>query len=97
MKIISWNCRGLENFWTVRELCRMVKEKRPMMVFLMETKLRKTKMELIRQRVGFPNLFVVDCIRKSDGLALFWGENVIVDIQNFIQRHVNGIIQTKIR
>jgi hypothetical protein len=73
----------------------MVKEKRPMMAFLMETKLRKTKMELIRQKVGFPNLFVVDSVGKRCRLALFWEEDVIIDIQNYSQRHINGIIQNQ--
>jgi hypothetical protein len=41
-----------------------------MMVFLMETKLRREKMEVIHHKLGFPNLFVVDCVGKSRGLAL---------------------------
>ena len=41
-----------------------------MMVFLMETKLKREKMEVIRHKLGFPNLFVVDCVGKSGGLAL---------------------------
>ncbi|XP_059431636.1 uncharacterized protein LOC132165159 [Corylus avellana] len=94
MNIISWNCRGLGNLRTVHDLCRMVKEKRPSMVFLMETKLRKVKMEVIRYKLGFSNLFVVDCVGKSGGLALLWGDDVVVDIQNYSQRHINGIIQS---
>jgi hypothetical protein len=53
------------------------------MVFLMETKLRKTKVELVRHKLGFPNLFVVDCVGKSSGLALLCAEDAYVDIQNF--------------
>jgi hypothetical protein len=45
--------------------------------------------------VGFPNLFVVDSVGKSGGLALFWEEDVIIDIQNYSQRHINGIIQNQ--
>jgi hypothetical protein len=63
----------------------MVREKRPMMVFLMETKLRTQKMEIIHYKMGFSNLFVVDSVGKSGGLALFWGDDIEVEIQNFSQ------------
>lgn len=70
MIIISWNCRGLRNPRTVRYLRRMVKVKRPNMVFLMETKLRQEKMEMIKCTMGFSNIFVVDCVDRSGGHAL---------------------------
>jgi hypothetical protein len=63
----------------------MVREKRPMMVFLMETKLWTQKMEIIHYKMGFSNLFVVDSVGKSGGLALFWGDDIEVEIQNFSQ------------
>jgi exonuclease III len=94
MSIISWNCRGLGNLRTVQDLRQMVKEKRPWMVFLMETKLRKNRMDVVRYKLGFPNLFVVDSIGKSGGLALLWGDEIIVDIQNYSHRHINGVIKT---
>jgi exonuclease III len=93
MIIFSWNCRGLGNPWTVQDLCRMVKEKKPDLVFLMETKLRRKKMENIRIKLGFSNMFVVDCIGRSGGLGLFWGEEAKVEVKNFSQRHVNAIIE----
>jgi hypothetical protein len=38
---------------------------------------------------------MVDCIGRSGGLALMWDEEWIVDIQNYSQHHINGVIQTK--
>ena len=69
MIIFSWNCRGLENSWTVQDLCRMMKEKKPNLVFLMETKLQRTKMENIIIKLGFSNMFVVECVGRSGGLC----------------------------
>jgi hypothetical protein len=43
------------------------------MVFLIENKLRKVKMDSIRSKLGFPNMIVVDCVGRSGGLALMWG------------------------
>jgi exonuclease III len=95
MKILSWNCRGLGNPRTVRDLCRLVKEKRPTMVFLMETILKKKKMERIRCKMGFDNMLVVDCIGKSGGLALLWKIDEGVEIQNYSCRHINAIVRSK--
>jgi exonuclease III len=72
MSCLSWNYQGLGNFWVVRDLCRIVKEKRPNMVFLMETKLQAGRIEYLKSRLGFPCLFVVDSKGRSRGLALFW-------------------------
>lgn len=75
MKILCWNYRGLGNFRIVRDLCRMVKEKKPVLVFLMETKLRQNKMEAVRHKLGFQCLFVVDCVGQSGRLAMLWNED----------------------
>jgi hypothetical protein len=89
MNLFRWNCRGLGNPWTIGDLHRMVKKKRLAMIFLMETKLRKSRMELIRIKLGFPNIMVVDSMGKSGGLALFWNLTGGVEIQNFSHRHIN--------
>jgi ribonuclease HI len=62
------------------------------MVFLMETKIRKNKMEIIRCKLHFENMFVVDSVGKSGGMALFWGEEVSVRVQNFSHRHIGGLV-----
>ncbi|GLT62551.1 hypothetical protein SLA2020_351810 [Shorea laevis] len=41
MSLLSWNCRGLGNSRTVRNLCQMVEDKRPTILFLMETNSRE--------------------------------------------------------
>ena len=92
MIILSWNCRRLGNLRTVQELDQLVKEKRPNLVFLMETKLCKGKMERIRIKLKFRNMFVMDNIGKSNGLALFWEDECKAEIQNYSQRHINAII-----
>jgi exonuclease III len=53
----------------------MVKEKRPDMVFLMETKQKTARMESLKFKLGYDCVFVVDCVGRSGGLALFWKED----------------------
>jgi hypothetical protein len=90
MSIVSWNCRGLGNLWTVQKLHRLVKEKKPNIVFLMETKLRSNKMERVRVQLGFEHMFVVDSVGKRGGLALFWTVDAGVEIQNYSRHHINA-------
>lgn len=53
------------------------------------------KMEPIRHKLGFPNMFVVDCVGRSGGIILFLEEEVSVDIQTFSQRHINGMVKDR--
>jgi hypothetical protein len=93
MKILSWNCRGLGNHpHAVRDLCQVVKEKRLEMVFLMETILSTPRVELLKCRLGFGSVFVVDRVGRSGGLALFWNDVLKVEIQNYSRFHINAVV-----
>jgi hypothetical protein len=93
MKLISWNCRGLGNPEAVRDLQQMVKEKKPTLLFLMETKSRQNYMEVIRVKLGFDGLFNVDPVGRSGGLALLWRDGDDLTIQNFTRRHINADVR----
>jgi hypothetical protein len=92
MSLISWNYRGLENPRTVWDLCQLVKDKQPRLLFLMKTKIREQRMQSIRNMLGFEGMFVVNPLCLSGGLALFWKETKDVTIQNYSLRHINGVI-----
>jgi len=71
----------------------MVREKRPHLVFLMETKMTQRKAEVVQIKLGFENYFLVDCIGKSGGLMLLWKNSIMVEIQNFSRRQINAVVQ----
>jgi exonuclease III len=71
----------------------MVREKKPDILFLMETKCRKEKMERIRVRLGFNGMFVVDPVGRSGGLVLFWKGAKNLEIQNYTRRHINALLK----
>jgi hypothetical protein len=93
MIILSWNCRGLGNPQIVQFLRRLVKMKKPQLVFLMETRLQQNKADQVRSNLGFDNCFVVGSRGKSGGLMLLWNSSSGVEIQNFSRRHINAVIQ----
>ena len=87
------NFRGLRNLRTVRDLHRLVKEKQPKLVFLMETKLQARRVEELKSRLDFQSVFTVDCVGRSGGLAHFWASNISVEIQNYSRCHINATIK----
>jgi exonuclease III len=94
MSLISWNCQGLGNPRTIRDLSQMVKEKRPSFLFLIETISSKKRMESLRVKFGFQGLFMVELVGRSGGLALFWRVSEELEIQNYFRRHINAIVKT---
>jgi len=60
-----------------------VKEKRPTILFLIETKIRNEKMQKLRASMGFEGMLTVEPIGLSGGLALLWRDNREVTILNY--------------
>jgi exonuclease III len=89
MSIISWNCQGLGNPKAIRILRNLAKEKDPVMMFLIETKLDVKRMEKVRASVGFQYVFTVPSKGRSGGLALMWKDSIEVRVQTFSQHHVD--------
>jgi ribonuclease HI len=78
MILLSWNCRGLGNPRAVRDLCQMAKEKRPEVVFLMETRCRNTKIERIRVDEGYIKERLDRVVANKEWVGLF--EEVSVQV-----------------
>ena len=95
MSILVWNCRGLGNPRTVKVLRNLTKEKYPNLVFLVETKCRRNKMEAIRRFLQMDGCFTVDCMGLSGGIALLWRDEWCVNIINYTKWHVSALIQEK--
>jgi hypothetical protein len=71
----------------------MVKEKKPNILFLIETISRKKRLEWLRVKLGFNGVFVVDPVGRSGGLALFWKDEVQLEIQNYTRWHINVVVK----
>jgi hypothetical protein len=59
-----------------------VKEKKPNILFLIETISRKQRLEWLRVKLGFDGVFVVDPVGRSGGFTLFWKDEIQLEIQN---------------
>ncbi|KAL9419818.1 hypothetical protein AB3S75_037560 [Citrus x aurantiifolia] len=94
MKLISWNVRGLRNYRTFREIKRILRELKPEIVFLCETKLSEQFMKRKASELNFQNCFAVSSSGKRGGLAMMWSENVNLEIKSYSKHHIDTCIQT---
>ena len=89
-----WNCRGLENLCTRKELGELVWAKDPSIMFLAETWVdeAKAKKKKIKRDLDFVNMFFVPRINRGGGLALYWWSLIDVNVDNFSKNHIDAII-----
>ncbi|XP_075633957.1 uncharacterized protein LOC142606505 [Castanea sativa] len=93
MSLISWNCQGLGNLWSVSALEKVVRKEDPKLVFLMETKSnKKIWMDMFKEKCNMKDGLFVSSIGKSGGLALFWKAGVTVMVQLYSQTHIDALV-----
>ncbi|KAF5186482.1 hypothetical protein FRX31_023931, partial [Thalictrum thalictroides] len=80
MKFLSWNCRGLANPTTIRTLSQLIREVKPGLVFLSETKMSLEQTRNLIAYLQFPHYHVIPPIGISGGLILIWNHSLSVKI-----------------
>ncbi len=93
MSCLSWNCRGLGNAATVRDLCGLVKEANSQIVFLSETRQKADRIRRLLNRLGLRGFAGVDSDGMSGGLALYWNESVNVEIKALCERYIDAYVR----
>ncbi|KAG5537913.1 hypothetical protein RHGRI_025114 [Rhododendron griersonianum] len=73
----------------------MVRKNRPSILFLMETKNNKVKMETIRVKLGFDSGVYVYPEGLSGGLALWWMKEVEIDVDIASKNFIHAVISEK--
>ena len=78
MKIVSWNIRGCNHPRKIKTLIRKVKQGKPNVLFLQETKCSSEVMEKLGQKIWKGcRVIAVDAARMAGGLAVLWKPNTI--------------------
>lgn len=80
MRVISWNCRGLDNASTVHHSKKIVQEWKPDFCFLLETRLKEGDGQKTLSKWGYDFVFEVPRRGLSGGLALGWSQPWTVNI-----------------
>ncbi|KAJ1289276.1 hypothetical protein BS78_02G151800, partial [Paspalum vaginatum] len=70
MSCLSWNCRGLGNTSTMKELRGFVKRFAPPVLCLLRTQVHKVRVEGLRSTLGFSNAFAISSAGRSGGIGI---------------------------
>lgn len=92
MKILSWNCQGLGNPWTVRALHHLVKTEMPKIVFLSETCLDDSNISFLKSILGFENGIGIGRKGHGGGIALMWRIDAKVQVLSYSRFHIDARI-----
>ena len=87
-----WNCRGLGNLRTGRELVELVRAKDPSVVFLVETLTDDARLEFIQSSNTFDHRWVVLRVGRSGGLVLYWKSSINLSIEGSDKYYIDAVI-----
>ena len=88
MRVLSWNCQGLGNLWTVQRIHKLVREQASDVCFLMDARLDRSGFEKHCGDLSFKNKLIVKKPNFGGGLALLWKEKMTLDVINFTDNHI---------
>jgi len=89
MSCLSWNCRGLGNAATVKELREIAKRFAQSVLCVLETQVHKARVEGLKSTLGYDNAFAVSSSGRSGGLGIFWNNTIKVEILPYSQHHID--------
>jgi exonuclease III len=92
MSILSWNYHGLGQPQTVQELVRLVHTTAPKIVFISETRQHRDRVSNIKGRLDMNNCFVVDGVGKGGGMALYWKDEIKIQLLSYRLHHIDTLV-----
>jgi hypothetical protein len=64
----------------------------PKIVFILETRQQRDRVDNLHYRIGLKNAFVVDGQGKGCGLILFWDDKIKLQVLSYGMHHIDTII-----
>lgn len=91
MKILSWNCQGLDNPWTVNALREGCWREMPNIIFVMETMIDANRLEQVHNICDFTDGVCLSSNRNSSGMR-FWWRDINIIKRSFSTHHFSADI-----
>ena len=92
MSCLFWNCRGLGNLCTEKELGELIRAKDPSVVFLAKTWADEARLKKIKRDFDFSNMFFVDRNNRGGGLVMYWRNGVDLQVDTSSKNHIDAIV-----
>ncbi|GMI71705.1 hypothetical protein HRI_000839800 [Hibiscus trionum] len=92
MKLLCWNVRGLGKPRARRRLHATLRDAKPSIIFLMETKLQSNEMATARRRCGFLSGIDVSSRGRNWGLFLARKDGCDVTLRSFSTHHIDIMV-----
>ena len=72
MNLLVWNCRGLGNLRTGKELGKIIQAKDPAIVFLAKTWVDNARLEIVQRNIDFKHKWLVK--KDEVGVLHYFGK-----------------------
>lgn len=91
MKLLCWNCQGLDNPLTVHALKALLTKEKPDLLFLMETKNRELVLNRLQHMLHYNRSFVQNPVGTVGGIAVFWNDTISLEIEGFSEDYFDMV------
>ena len=92
MSCLAWNCHGLRNLCTGRELGEIIRAKDPFVVFLVKTFIDDARLEFVQRSIGFDHRWAVPRVERSGGLVLYWKASIDLTVEGLDRYYIDAVI-----
>ncbi|KAM2668040.1 hypothetical protein EV2_019663 [Malus domestica] len=87
---LFWNCCGIGFDTVVRALNGQIREHRPFMIFLSETKMKDHRIAGVKRRIGYFYGFDVALVGRAGGLSLWWDDSIQVEVKDSSKHYIDS-------
>ena len=93
MSLLVWNCCGLKNPRTVKELGDYIRAKDPTVVFLTETWADSARLDQVLRNFDFRNKWSVESGNRGGGLILLWKEGIKITVEDSLKYCIDVLVE----
>ena len=95
MSLLVWNCCGLKNPRTVKELGDYIRAKDPTVVFLTETWADSARLDQVLRNFDFKNKWSIESGNRGGGLVLLWKEEIKITVEDSSKYCIDVLVEKK--
>ena len=93
MSLLEWNCRGLRNPRTVKELRDYIRAQDPSVVFLVETWIDDARLDQVLCNFDFRHKWSVASGTRGRDLVLLWKEEIRITVEDSSKYCIDVLVE----